>query len=125
MEIYQDTEWVPNTVLQAIDWLHPQIYYQPMKAYTVEDPSFDSSQQQVDIEPRLQYTLNELVPDSTYTVQVAALNGAGEGNSSESVRGLTKPARECSNSHLYTHIASMAKLLSGLFDSSWGCSHTW
>ena len=41
--------------------------------------------------------LTDLVPDTTYTITVAAITGAGEGDMSEPATGRTDPARKSIN----------------------------
>ena len=70
-----------------------QVYYTPMKSYMVNDTSYNSSQQQIDV-TATQVTLTGLYPATTYQMYVTAFNGAGEGNRSLTAIEDTFPARK-------------------------------
>ena len=64
-----------------------------MKSYMVNDTSYNSSQQQIDV-TATQVTLTGLYPATTYQMYVTAFNGAGEGNRSLTAIEDTFPARK-------------------------------
>ncbi|XP_011404665.2 PREDICTED: receptor-type tyrosine-protein phosphatase delta-like isoform X2 [Amphimedon queenslandica] len=65
----------PNGIITSYN-----VYYQPFKANSGgEDPSFNSSERSVTVQAiSLSTTLLDLYPNSTYTISVTAINGAGE-----------------------------------------------
>lgn len=67
------------------------MYYTPEKLYEVIDPSFNSSQQQIDV-TGTDVMLTDLYPATNYHVYVTAFNEAGEGNKSLTVTEETVPA---------------------------------
>ena len=70
-----------------------QVYYTGMKDSEVE--GFTPEEHVVTTaDDSTSIVLTELVPDTTYTITVAAITGAGEGERSESATGRTDPARK-------------------------------
>ena len=70
----------PHTLSSSL-----KVYYTPSKPYKVSDPLYNPSEQQKEVNSTIAM-LTELYFDTTYTIWITAINEAGEGTRSESMK---------------------------------------